>query len=381
MLPVTDATLTSNISAGISYINGVRVETNSTAHTYTASKDTYVYIGANGSFSFEEVANGASAPATPANSLLLATVITDSDNITSVTDSRTLSIAITANSSNFAADYRDQAFIIRDSTTAVHAEPGQISVGNTFYTITTDTSSLSTATAGNWIEGAAPILNNLKFYVYAYNNSGTTWALKYASADPVNSDTSSNTGGTLRYYTTGGTTYRVLAWISADSTGAIQTYNFSNWADKGIINQVTYQTSTLQTTTATTPYDNTIPQISEGAEFMNIPFKPTNANSKLIIEAGSQALTASANTEIVIALHQDTTADALQAGVVEPAAAANENGFYMKHVVSAASTTLRIYRIRMGTPSGSTISFNGQAASAIFLGTSNSFLRVTEVEG
>src|SRR3990167_2348160 len=139
MLPVTDATLTSNISAGISYINGVRVETNSTAHTYTASKDTYVYIGANGSFSFEEVANGASAPATPANSLLLATVITDSDNITSVTDSRTLSIAITANSSNFAADYRDQAFIIRDSTTAVHAEPGQISVGNTFYTITTDT--------------------------------------------------------------------------------------------------------------------------------------------------------------------------------------------------------------------------------------------------
>src|SRR3990167_2181514 len=90
MLPATDSDLTSDISAGTSYVLGYRIVTAATAKTYTASKDTWVYIDYNGAFQYSEVANGATQPTTPANSLLLATVVTDGDNITSVTDRRQL---------------------------------------------------------------------------------------------------------------------------------------------------------------------------------------------------------------------------------------------------------------------------------------------------
>uniref|UniRef100_A0A6M3J6Z3 Uncharacterized protein n=1 Tax=viral metagenome TaxID=1070528 RepID=A0A6M3J6Z3_9ZZZZ len=89
MLPVTSTDLTSNISAGTSYVNGYRIVTDATSKTYTASVDTWVYIDQNGAFQYSEVATGAAQPTTPSNSLLLAQVVCDGDNITSVVDKRT----------------------------------------------------------------------------------------------------------------------------------------------------------------------------------------------------------------------------------------------------------------------------------------------------
>ena len=382
MLPVTDSDLTSDISAGISYVNGVRIENNATAHTYTASKDTYVYIGANGSYSFEEVANGASTPTTPANTLLLAKVVTSGTAITSVSDLRTTSIQITSNSSNFAADYRNGAIISRDSTTTVHAEPGQIAIGGSFYTTTVDSSSKSTATGTNWIEGNSPTLPNLKFYVYAYNNSGTTFDIKYASADPVASDTDLNTGGTLRYYSTGGVTYRALAWISADSSGLIQDYNMGQFADKGILNRVQRVYTGVQTGAVVMPADDTIPQIGEGNEFMNIPFRATNANNKIRIQAIANA--AGSNGSVAIAggtaLFQDTKADAI-AVVTNPYKANNIIGTSaLDYTMIAGDTNMHVFRIRVGEDAASTVTFNGSNAGRIFGGSMASMISVTEVE-
>lgn len=89
-LPVTSANLTSNISAGTSYVEGYRVVTASTSKTYTASKDTWVYIDKDGTFQYVETSLGGSQPTTPANSLLLAKVTTSSTAITAVTDLRQL---------------------------------------------------------------------------------------------------------------------------------------------------------------------------------------------------------------------------------------------------------------------------------------------------
>ena len=87
-LPATSATLTSNISAGTSYVNGYRVVTAATSKTYTASKDSWLYIDQNGTFQYVELATGSAQPTTPANSLLLAKVTTSGTAITSVTDHR-----------------------------------------------------------------------------------------------------------------------------------------------------------------------------------------------------------------------------------------------------------------------------------------------------
>src|SRR4029077_3053585 len=125
--------LTATTSAGVSYVNGVGLSTAATNNTYTASKDTYVYINAGGFFDYIAVSNGGAAPSTPPNELLLAKVVTNGTAVTSVVDLRTTSIQITVNGSNFPANYRDQAYVAIDSTSAVHMEPGQLAIGSFMY--------------------------------------------------------------------------------------------------------------------------------------------------------------------------------------------------------------------------------------------------------
>ncbi len=56
-------------------------------HTFTASRDTYVFVDDERLFTFVAVANGAGAPATPAGTTRYQIVITDATDITDVTDS------------------------------------------------------------------------------------------------------------------------------------------------------------------------------------------------------------------------------------------------------------------------------------------------------
>lgn len=59
-----------------------------TSRAFTASRDTYVSIGQNGSLGYSEVANGAAQPALPSNSNWLAKVVTNGSTVTGVTDMR-----------------------------------------------------------------------------------------------------------------------------------------------------------------------------------------------------------------------------------------------------------------------------------------------------
>ena len=85
-LVVTDDTgLTADISAGVAYINGIRLpiaaELN---HAFTASKDTYIDLGDNGVLDYNEVANNDAIPALAANHLRIARVITNATDTTSI---------------------------------------------------------------------------------------------------------------------------------------------------------------------------------------------------------------------------------------------------------------------------------------------------------
>ncbi len=59
-----------------------------TSRAFTASRDTYVSIGQNGSLGYSEVANNAAQPALPSNSNWLAKVVTSASTVTGVTDMR-----------------------------------------------------------------------------------------------------------------------------------------------------------------------------------------------------------------------------------------------------------------------------------------------------
>ncbi len=378
MLPATSATLNTTISLGTSYISGVRVQINATAHTYTASKDTYTYINAGGFLDYVEVTNGASAPSTPANDLLLAKVVTSGSAVTSVTDLRTLSITITANSSNFPLDYRNQAFVSLDSASTAHVEPGQIAIGSTAYTNLVDTSVKNVATAGNWIEGSAPNLKNLKFYVYAFNNSGSAYDFKYSSADPVYSDTSLGTSGTLRYYVAAGTSYRALAWISADTSSAMVGNGFAQIKDINNTNVVSLSRVDTTTSAGTIPHDNTIPLITEGAEWFAVPFRLTNVNHRVKITYGVNFANG-AGTLFTIAMFKDSGACFYAQGT-QLTNTDRSNHFSDSFYTTLPNTNLTVFRFRAGGDSGTT-TFNGESGTAIMGGVMPSYVTIEEVEG
>lgn len=82
--------LNGTMTAAVNYIGGTRIETAAVASkTFTASRDTYVYIDSTGTVQYDPQTNGAAKPTTPAGNNLLAKVVTDGSTITSVVDLRT----------------------------------------------------------------------------------------------------------------------------------------------------------------------------------------------------------------------------------------------------------------------------------------------------
>lgn len=79
------STLNGSMTAGVAYIGGVRVVVPVvTAHVFTASKDTYVYVDNTGTVSYSAQTNNAASPALPSNSILLAIVVSGAGSIASV---------------------------------------------------------------------------------------------------------------------------------------------------------------------------------------------------------------------------------------------------------------------------------------------------------
>lgn len=82
-------TRAASMTAGVVYINGVRLTVAAvTARTFTASRDTYVYLTDNGdgtaAFTYSEVTNNNTSPAAPANGVLVGIIVTGATFITNV---------------------------------------------------------------------------------------------------------------------------------------------------------------------------------------------------------------------------------------------------------------------------------------------------------
>lgn len=115
--------------------------------------------------------------------------------------------------------------------------------------------------------------------------------------------------------------------------------------------QVVYATSnTEDSTTTQIPFDDTIPQNTEGKEYLTVTITPKDGADNLEIEfdAWGSASAASAET---IALFQDTTVNALQVYAVGVSAANIVVPYRLRYTMAAGTTSATVFRIRFG-PSG-----------------------------
>jgi hypothetical protein len=150
----------------------------------------------------------------------------------------------------------------------------------------------------------------------------------------------------------------------------------------GTVAQVVTDTDTANTTLGTIlPYDNSIPQNTEGDEVLSVAITPVNASSVLYIDVAVNIGTTSSATEAPsCAIFVDSTAGALAAGSAGVmASSADMSPIYIRHSLSAASTSARTYKVRCGNSAAADAFLNGHSTSRIFGGVAVSSLTVTEV--
>ena len=140
---------------------------------------------------------------------------------------------------------------------------------------------------------------------------------------------------------------------------------------------VNTQTGAVATGTTSIPDDDTIPQITEGDEYMTLAITPTNTNNKLKIDVVFQG-TINGIDYLSVALFQDSTADALAA--VQGFEGANEGRVRsFTHYMAAGTTSSTTFKVRAGGV-GDTLTFNGRAAGRKMGGVMASSITITEIE-
>lgn len=187
------------------------------------------------------------------------------------------------------------------------------------------------------------------------------------------------TAGTLTIATTGGTYPSGSLGSSGDvwtsnGAGAVPTFQAAGGA---LLQQVRTNTSSVFSIVTVIPYDDTIPQKTEGDEILTLAITPISATSVLMIEStffvlGSEISNASS------AFFVDAVSDALYTSTLTYGGAGYTQVMKMEYYESSASTSARTYKLRVG-PSAGTLRINADNVGVRkFGGTAIATLTVTE---
>lgn len=143
---------------------------------------------------------------------------------------------------------------------------------------------------------------------------------------------------------------------------------------------VRLDSSAVATGTTTIPEDNTIPQNTEGDQYMSQAITPASASNLLRIRVQGQFSNSASAYWLIMALFQDTTASALAAIMNLQTTATGGLVASLDWLMLAATTSSTTFKMRAGGAGAGTTTFNGQSGSGMFNGTMNSWLEIEELQ-
>lgn len=158
--------------------------------------------------------------------------------------------------------------------------------------------------------------------------------------------------------------------VSAFNTNAL-------YPDK-VLQIVTYVTSAYATGTTVMPVDDSIPQNTEGDEYMTCAITPKSADSYLRVEVQANIASPTDNALIATALFRDTTANAVAAIASKMSGLVFATPAQLRHKEASGSTTETTFKVRIGCGSAGTVYLNGMGGARIFGGVCESSITITE---
>lgn len=146
-----------------------------------------------------------------------------------------------------------------------------------------------------------------------------------------------------------------------------------------VLQRVSTFVSTVATGTTQIPSDNTIPQNTEGDQYMSLAITPKSATSILVIDYQVQYTASAAGGYIAAPLFQDSTANALATSwaSVDFSTFSGE-GITGKWIMTSGTTSGTTFKVRAGPSTALTFTLNGVNGSGLYGGTSNSYIMITE---
>lgn len=144
-----------------------------------------------------------------------------------------------------------------------------------------------------------------------------------------------------------------------------------------VVQRVLATLLTAPTGTTTIPLDDTIPQNTEGDEYITLAITPTSASNLLEIEA-QFGYAGSAALNCIMALFQDTTTDALKANSFTIDQGSGQIVHRLFHSMTAGTTSSTTFKIRIGPSSAGTLTMNGFGAARKLGGVAMCYILIKE---
>ena len=146
-----------------------------------------------------------------------------------------------------------------------------------------------------------------------------------------------------------------------------------------VLQVVNTQSGALATGTTVMPIDDTIPQNTEGNEYMTLAITPTNASNKLLITVYAFLSHSAAGSWMSGALFQDSTANALASYASFQQTGTGANTIAFAHYMTAGTTSSTTFKFRAGAQQAGTTTFNGSNSARFFGGTTASSITIMEI--
>lgn len=147
-----------------------------------------------------------------------------------------------------------------------------------------------------------------------------------------------------------------------------------------LVQSVSSFTGAVATGTTTIPLDDTIPQQTEGDQYLSVSITPTSAANILEIEVQMYLANSAAGFYMIAALFQDATANALAATAEYTNAANVPIIITLKYRMTAGTTSATTFKVRAGTSAAGTTTLNGASGARLFGGVANSGIVVRELK-
>lgn len=172
------------------------------------------------------------------------------------------------------------------------------------------------------------------------------------------------------------------AGVWATSPTVVQTYRDGLRKTGDIVQHAQVQTGAVATGTTTMPQDDTIPQNTEGDQYMTLAIVPTSAINLLDIDTVSHISQSTGGVPQSTALFQDSIASAIAGTILFVSGVAGRldgvsHRIYYRMLAGTVSSTT--FKIRSGGNAAGTTTFNGASSARLLGGVLISSMRITEI--